>query len=187
MRTLSRRAPLLCAVLLAGCSIAACGSSSSTASKTTTTSAAAAAGGVRGASNGTRGRFSAFRKCLQEHGVTLPQRRPGNGRPPGGGFFGGGPGGAQGLAARNPKLAAAIRACGGFRGPRRFELSRSAINKYVACVRQHGYDLPNPNFSGRGPVFPADIRTNPKFQTASRACQNLLISPRPGAAATART
>jgi hypothetical protein len=183
MRTLRRRAPLLCAVLLAGCSIAACGSSTSTASKSTTTSAAAASGGGGGAT----GRFSAFRKCLQQHGVTLPQRRPRSGRPPGGGFFGGGAGGGEGLAARDPKLAGAIQACGGFRGPRRFQLSRTAINKYVACVRQHGYNLPKANFSGRGPVFPANIRTDPKFQAASRACQNLLIRPRTGTTTTARS
>jgi hypothetical protein len=133
--------------------------------------------------------------------VTLPNRPPGA-RPPGArrggagglGFFGGGGGGGgaggpgrQGLAARNPKLAAAIQACGGFRGQRRFQLSRAAINKYVACVRQHGYNLPNPNLSGRGPVFQPSIRTNPKFQTASRACQNLLIRPRTRTTPTART
>ncbi len=94
---------------------------------------------------------------------------------------GGGPGAGGGFLASNPKAAAAFRACGGGRfrgGGRRFQLSHAAITSYVACVRQHGYNLPNPNFSGKGPVFPAGIRTNPKFLAASRSCQTLLF-PRP--------
>jgi hypothetical protein len=105
----------------------------------------------------------------------------GAGTTPRRGFFGGG-----GFAA-NPKLRAAFQACGarfGFGGGRRFQISRSAITKYVTCVRQHGYNLPNPNFSGKGPVFPSNIRKNAKFQAASRACQSLLASPRPSGAST---
>jgi hypothetical protein len=104
----------------------------------------------------------------------------GTGTTPGRGFFGGGGG-----FANNPKLRAAFQACGarfgfggagdGFRG----RLTRTNITKYVSCVRQHGYNLPNPNFSGKGPVFPANIRSNAKFQAASRACQSLLVPPRP--------
>ena len=92
--------------------------------------------------------------------------------------------------ANNPKLRAAFQACGarfgfgaggqGFRG----RLSRANITKYVTCVRQHGYNLPNPNFSGKGPVFPANIRSNAKFQAASRACQSLLVPPRPSGSGT---
>ncbi len=67
------------------------------------------------------------------------------------------------------------RGGGGFRG----RLSHAAITKYVTCVRQHGYNLPNPNFSGKGPIFPQSIQTNAKFQAASKACQSLLIPPRP--------
>jgi hypothetical protein len=95
------------------------------------------------------------------------------------GFFG------SGGFANNPKLRAAFQACGakfgfgargrGFRG----RLSHTAITKYVTCVRQHGYNLPNPNFSGKGPVFPANIQNNAKFQAASKACQSLLVPARP--------
>jgi hypothetical protein len=52
-------------------------------------------------------------------------------------------------------------------------------------VRQHGYpEMPNPNFSGKGSVFPANIRTNPKFQAASRSCQSILVPARPSGAGT---
>jgi hypothetical protein len=103
-------------------------------------------------------------------------------------LFGGG-------AGRNftPKMRAAFQACGaqfgfgaggrGFRG----RLSHTAITKYVTCVRQHGYNLPNPNFSGTGPIFPRNIQSNAKFQAASRACQSLLIPPRPGGGTTSTT
>ena len=108
----------------------------------------------------------------------------GTGTTPRGGFFGG-----SGGFANNPKLRAAFQACGaqfGFRGGAgggfRGRLSRTNITKYVTCVRQHGYNLPNPNFSGKGPVFPANIQNNAKFQAASRACQSLLVPARPGGA-----
>ncbi|HTU86560.1 MAG TPA: hypothetical protein VMF57_13350 [Solirubrobacteraceae bacterium] len=106
----------------------------------------------------------------------------GTGGPPrGGGFFGGGRG-----FANNPKLQAAFKACGAnfnFRGRGgnfAGRISHTTITKYVDCVRQHGYNLPNPNFSGKGSIFPSNIRTNPKFVSASKACQSILVPPRPG-------
>jgi hypothetical protein len=184
-------------VLALGGLITACGSSSSSSNTTTSsTTAAAAAGGAPNAS-----RRAALTACLKQHGVTLPARPPGagGGPPPGTGGSGGSGtgtsgtgttprrgffGGAGGLA-NNPKLQAAFQACGarfgfgggagGFRG----RLSRAAVTKYVTCVRQHGYNLPSPNFSGKGPVFGSNIQRNAKFQAASRACQSLLAPPRP--------
>jgi hypothetical protein len=47
-------------------------------------------------------------------------------------------------------------------------------------VNSHGYKLPQPNFSGNGPVFPASIRSNRKFQAASQQCQTLLAPAQPG-------
>jgi hypothetical protein len=108
---------------------------------------------------------------------------PGGGARPGGGFFGR-PG------ARNSKFGAAFRSCGaklGFRGGGpggrpggSFGLNRAAVDKFVACVRKHGYDLPKPNFSrGSGGIFPSNIRTNKKFVAASRSCTKLLVRPAP--------
>ena len=176
--------------------IAACGSvggSSNTTSTSTTASAAASggAGGAGGPGGANPARRAALVACLKQHGVTLPARPPGAG---GGAAGNGGGTGANGTGttprrglfgggfAANPKLRAALQACGarfGFGGGARFRLARANITKYVTCVRQHGYNLPNPNFSGKGPVFPANIRTNAKFQAASRVCQSLLLPPRP--------
>jgi hypothetical protein len=187
-------------VLAVGGLIAGCGSSSSSSKSTTSATASAAAGGAgaagaAGAAGGApnAARRAALAACLKQHGVTLPARPPGagGGQPPGsgtgttprGGFFGGG----GGRFANNPKLRAAFQACGGrlgFGGGQRFRLSRALITKYVTCVRQHGYNLPSPNLSGKGPVFPSNIRGNTKFQAASRACQNLLVPPRRGTTTT---
>jgi hypothetical protein len=192
------------AALALGLLLAACGSASSS-----STSANAGSSGTTTTTAGAGAPNSAQRTklvaCLKQHGVTLPARPAGapGGPPAGGGtgttgtgtgttgtggpprgFFGGG-----GRFANNPKLRAAFQACGaqfGFRGGGAFRerVSRTNIAKYVTCVRQHGYNLPSPNFSGKGPIFPANIRSNAKFQAASRACQSLLVPPRPGGTST---
>lgn len=194
-RPRARSVTLGVAVLAASGLIAACGSasssSSSAAASTTSTSTVASATGS-GAS-GFSARRAALVACLKQHGVTLPSRPPGSGSgrsgtstapPPGGGFFGGGGGGRFRQAASNPKVQAALKACGAnFRAGagRGFgRISHQAVNNYVTCVRQHGFNMPAPNFSGKGSVFPASIRSNPKFQAASRQCQSLLIPRRSG-------
>jgi hypothetical protein len=204
MRKAPRGALFTLLALALGCLIAACGSASSSSSTTgsagassssTTTSAAS------GAPGGTSARRTALVACLKSHGVTLPSRpagappgggtgtgttgtgTTGTGGPPGGGFFGGGAGGGGRRFANNPKLLAAFKACGANFGFRRGNfagrISHTTITKYVDCVRQHGYNLPNPNFSGKGSVFPSNIRTNPKFVAASKACQSILVPARP--------
>jgi len=192
MKKLTPRASQTAVVLVALATlVAGCGSSASTSSSTSTSA---------GAASSTRAKLVA---CLKQHGITLPAgRRPGagappgapgagsgtppagapgtgtgttpSGRPPGGGFFGR-------TGANASKFRAAFKACGANfaagRGGLRRGFNRQNIQKYVTCVRQHGYNLPEPNFSGNGPVFPANIRTNKKFQTASKACQSLLAPP----------
>jgi hypothetical protein len=205
MRKAPRGALFTILALALGCLIAACGSASSSTSSTAS-AGASSSGTTTSASTGTGGPNSANRTklvaCLKSHGVTLPSRPagapsggagggtgttgggapPGGGGPPGGGFFGGGSGGGRRFA-NNPKLLAAFKACGANFGFRRGNfagrISHTTITKYVDCVRQHGYNLPNPNFSGKGSVFPSNIRTNPKFVAASKACQSILVPPRP--------
>ena len=155
-----RMARLALVTLAAGVILAACGSSSSSTSKTS--SAAAGGGGARA---------TALAACLRKHGVKVPAAGGGTpyGGPPSGAPAGGGPG------APSAKFQAAFKACGASapsRGGGGF--ARPAVTKYVTCVRQHGYALPKPNFSGQGSVFPASVQSNTKFQSANRACQNLL-------------
>ena len=167
----ARRALVIFAALVAATAIAACGSSSSSSSGASTSSSASKAG----ASTSSPSR-STLAACLKKHGVTPPARGPGG--PPGGG------GGFAGGAGANPKFRAAFQACGGRRptGSTSNASFRAAIVKYVTCVRQHGYKLPNPNFTGKGSVFSTKIRSDPKFISASKSCQSLLAGPRPAAA-----
>jgi hypothetical protein len=173
--------------------------SSTTASTTATTSTIA---------GNLQARRAALASCLKAHGVTLPTNGrfgPGGGRPPGAGtnptgvpgrglFGGGGNGGAGGAGGpgspggflSNPRTRAAFQACApqfgrGFGNGRfrRAQLSHTAINNFVACVRKNGFNMPAPNFSGTGGVFPANIRTNPKFVSAAKACASILVPPRP--------
>jgi hypothetical protein len=181
-----RMAVLAFTVAVTAICVAACGSSSGTGSSSSASSSAAASAGS-GSAGGSAASGSGFDRskfvsCLKAHGVTLPARPAGAGAGSGGPpskssttgsgttrrrFFGGGGG-----FAANPKLRAAIQACGGFRGAGRgrFALNHAAVTKFVACVKQHGYDLPAPNFSGKGPIFPSNIQSNKKFQAASKAC-----------------
>lgn len=184
-----RLAALTVIIGIAALGVAACGSSSgSSASSTASGSGAAAAAGSSTA--GAAVNRSKFAACLKAHGVTLPARPPGarqrpagggapngNARPGSGGapgfFFGGGGGGAgRGRFANNPKFRAAFQACGGARNfpRRRATLSHAAVTKFTACVKQHGFTLPAPNFSGKGAIFPASISRNKKFQAAARPC-----------------
>ena len=70
---------------------------------------------------------------------------------------------------------------------RRFTPNKAAVTKFTACVKQHGYNLPAPNFSGKGPIFPRNIETNAKFQAAAKSCQHLLIPARPGGGSSSGT
>jgi hypothetical protein len=192
---------------LAACGSAS--SSSNTTTSTTASASASGSGSASGSAAGggaNSARRAELVSCLKAHGVTLPSRPAGGGAPPGGapggsgsgtgtgttgtgtgttprrGFFFGG-GGARNIS---PKMQAAFKACGarfGFRGGAGGgfggRISHTAITNFVTCVKQHGYNLPAPNFSGKGPIFPRNIETNAKFQAAAKSCQHLLIPPRP--------
>ena len=181
----AHRGALFTVVVVAlGCLLAACGSagsasSASSSNSTGTTTASAATGGAGGGPGGggaNPARRAALVTCLKQHGVTLPARPPGaGGGPPGGGSGTGTTGTGTNGTGTTPRRGFFGGGGGRFRGT----LARANVTKYVTCVRQHGYNLPNPNFSGKGPVFPSNIRSNAKFQAASRACQSLLVPPRP--------
>jgi hypothetical protein len=185
---------LFLAPALAALTLSACGASSS--SDTT-----GATGTV--ASTGQRGAFmnDEVRACLQQQGVQLPDRPQGgqgDGGPPAGGLPGGtggqppqgyGPpgGGGGGMSdSERQKFQDALKKCGvdfgdraggGFGRPDTSNADyRARVKAYVACVRQNGFDLPDPNFSGDGPIFdPQKVDQSDKtFQAASAKCQDKL-------------
>jgi hypothetical protein len=116
---------------------------------------------------------------------------PGGGQPPEGATppdgAGGGFGGTMSDVDRQ-KLQDAMKACGvempargeGGGGSQRPDVNDAAyqkrVNDYVACVRENGFDLPDPDFSGDGPIFDPDKvdQSDKTFQAASAKCQSRL-------------
>ncbi len=185
-------------VLALALALAACGSSSSSTATSATSSASAStktAPGTGGA-GGFSGRISAFRTCMSKQGITLPQRKPGQGG--GGGLLGGGAGTGTGTTPQTPQLPAgvskaqyeaALKKCAALRpkfgppgagGANRLKspLFTAALTKFAACMNTNGIKLPAPNTSGKGPVFnTTGINTaSTQFKTAEAKCAALLRS-----------
>ena len=126
-----------------------------------------------------------LRECLERNGADLPSPpEGGQGGPPEGGMppIGGGQGGPPG-GGDPSEFRDALEKCGvdpdelpdrpgGSGGPPMGD----SLDDFVACVRENGYDLPEPNTSGDGPVFdPSEVdQDDPDFKKASQACQDEL-------------
>jgi hypothetical protein len=192
---------------ISGALVACGGGSSGSGGDGTTNAAAFGPGGQLSASD---------RECLQKNGLTLrggPQGGtpptgttagppPGasgtstnGGGPPGGVFIG--PGGGSGPRQMPENARKAFQACGiqppspqtAGGGPNVDSSAfRQSVTGYVACIRQNGYDMPDPNLSGKGPVFDESKvnRDDPKFQSASQKCQQLLQPPAQGTSTSAQ-
>ncbi len=186
-------------LLLAGLLLAACGSSSNSSSSTGTTASASTS--TSGATKGPgASRFATLRECLRKNGITLPKRAPGQKRRPGaGGLLSGGTGGPllpKGVT--RAQYQAVLEKCGGpaFAGRAtrtNNPVFKQALAKFAACMRENGIKLPEPNTSGKGPVFNtgAVSTTGTKFKSAEAKCSASLrgafrgapgAGARPGAA-----
>jgi hypothetical protein len=187
---INRRKPAVAAaaasiLLLACLSLAACGGSSGSTSSTSA-SASTTTTGAGSAKGPNSGRFAAMRECLQKNGITLPQRTPGQKRPPGGagGLLGGGGGTGGAGGPQLPKgvtraqYEAALKKCGGgkFAGRGKSPAFQAALAKFATCLRQNGVNVPAPNTSGNGPVFSTrGIDTSSaRFRAAEAKCQSAL-------------
>ena len=169
-------------LLLASLLLAACGSSSKSSSSTSTTASASTSTPTTTTSTTTgaakapaAGRFTALRECLQKNGITLPKRAPGRKRTPGaGGFLGGGTGGQLPKGMTRTQYQAILKKCGGgFAAARTNSPAfKQSLAKFAACMRENGVKLPEPNTSGKGPVFnTAGISTtSTKFKSAEAKC-----------------
>ena len=54
---------------------------------------------------------------------------------------------------------------------------KKQVREYVACVRENGYELAEPDFSGEGPIFEKSESESAAFKKASEQCQGLLGGP----------
>jgi hypothetical protein len=164
------------------------GSAAPTAARSSTRSAAP--GTPNATSNAGPRRFPAIRECLQKSGVTLPKHTPGSGGPPVGGAFPGANGRpALPKGVTRAQFEAALKKCGGRgfgggvsrpggTGPRTVNPGfRQGLAKFATCLKQNGVDVPNPNTSGKGPIFSTKgIDTkSAKFRAATVKCHSILI------------
>jgi hypothetical protein len=191
--------------------LGACGSSDPTSTSASAGATGTQGSGSTTAQQQGRGQLQspAVQQCLKDQGVTPPafgRGGNGNGQPPQGGYGGarqgglpgggGPPGGGMSQADRD-KLQAALKQCGvtlpnrgangqgaGSRPDVNDAAYRKRVQDYVACVRKNGFDLPNPDFSGKGPIFdPSKVdQSDPTFQSASQKCQSVLRPQGQGAA-----
>jgi hypothetical protein len=190
---------LLVLVALGAVVLAGCGSSSSGSTETTTSASGEASSSTNGgeagesgaeagesgaAAGGGPGKFEISEEakaCLKEQGLELPEFK-GGGAPEGGPPTG--EGGPPGGAAHFEEMKEAFKACGieapgkpGGGGPTANSATfKKQITEYVACVRENGYEMPEPNLSGEGPVFnESEVnQKDPEFKKASAKCQSLL-------------
>lgn len=192
---------LALSLALAGLVLAGCGGSGGGSESSSTTSSSGSA------SSGPEGKPGMFaiseeqRSCLKEKGVELPEFKGGEGgappeglEPPEGGgeppegfeppAGGGEP--AEGFGGNSK----AFEECGvempGFKGGPGGEGGgpnvnsagfRKQVKEFVACVRENGYELAEPNFSGEGPILDRSESESAVFKRASAKCRSLLGGP----------
>jgi hypothetical protein len=105
------------------------------------------------------------RKCLREHGLAIPEPKPGEGITLG----------DQGMS--KEALEKAFQACrdkaGAGRGKDMSQADKDKMLAYARCMREHGFNMPDPTFDGGAvaalPV-PEGVEKQ-KFDTANKACE----------------
>jgi hypothetical protein len=187
------------ALILGALVLAGCGSSSGGSTETSTTaSASSGSESKEGGAGGILNISEEAKACLKEKGVELPEFKAGQGGPPEGGEKpeggelpeGGPPSGAGGFGGeKSEEMKKAFEECGvetpefkgGPGGAGAPNVNSAAFKKqvkeYVACVKENGFDLAEPNFSGEGPVFEKAESESAAFKKASASCQSLLGGP----------
>jgi len=132
----------------------------------------------------------AYAQCMRDNGVDMPDPQvveDGDGRM---GFSVGGPGG--GTAPSKDAFEKADAVCRHFLasivqdkgGPQMSAEDQDKVLQFARCMREHGVDMPDPDFSGGGVMIkggPGEDSSGPKFdpsskefQAAQDACQSLL-------------
>ena len=121
-------------------------------------------------------------RCMREHGVDVPDPQVGSG-----GRLTVRAGTGRRLDRDNTKFQAAIKACGSPLGNARPQITdeqreqlQETMLSFAKCMREHGVDMPDPDFSGGGGLFRVGgpgggvNPDDPDFQKAQEACQPIL-------------
>ena len=125
-----------------------------------------------------------FAECMREHGVDMPDPKPGQA----GMVFGTtkGPGGkSTGVDPEDPATKKALAACedklgdlGQKMSPEQEEEFKEQALAFSQCMREHGVDMPDPEFDGAGKVKMriggggGPDPESPAFREAEEACGN---------------
>ncbi len=100
--------------------------------------------------------------------------------------------GLQGLDRNDPAVAAAFQKCRSLFAagrpqftPAQQQKLQDTLLKFAKCMRQNGYDMPDPQFGTGGPgpgggLFRSINRNDPAFQKAQQACRSILAGAFPG-------
>ncbi|HVX31781.1 MAG TPA: hypothetical protein VHA80_01465 [Solirubrobacterales bacterium] len=126
-----------------------------------------------------------FAECMREHGVDVPDPKPGQT----GVVFGtvkGGPAGkgktSGGINPEDPATKKALKACesklpkGQKMSPQQEEKFKEAALAFSRCMREHGVNMPDPQFDGQGKVAMKIEKggldpSSPAFEEAQEACR----------------
>jgi predicted small secreted protein len=167
------------ALALCATTLAACGSSAS--------------GDGEGTAEQEEARLE-FAECMRGHGVDMPDPQPGQN----GVIIGGtkGPGGkTTGIDPDDPQTKKALAACKGKLGdlgqepsPEEQEEFKEDALAFAECMREHGVDMPDPQFDGEGhvkmriggPGAHGPSPESPAFQKAQESCQSQLPNGKGG-------
>jgi hypothetical protein len=114
-----------------------------------------------------------FARCMRQHGIDVPDPKPGGGIEIKGG---GGPGTAKPDA---PKFRAAQQACNkylpnGGQPPKRSPQEQQQLLAFARCMRQHGINMADPKPDGGIEIRggPGGVNPDsPTFKAAQQACQ----------------
>jgi hypothetical protein len=128
-----------------------------------------------------------FARCMRKHGIDFPD-------PDANGRLTIGP---RAVGGDRQKFEDAQKACGGlFRGggpqlsdEQRQELQEAAL-AFARCMREHGVDMPDPQFEGGGVMQRGPRNVNPndeKVQEAQKACEPIIRKSMPGASLESRS
>jgi len=127
-----------------------------------------------------------FAECMRENGVDIPDPQPGQA----GMVFGvkkGPAGKSTGINPDDPKTKKAMAACEDKLGAIRQDISPEEKEEFkedalafAECMREHGVDMPDPQFSGDGkvqmriggPGSSGPSPDSPAFRQAQEACQD---------------
>lgn len=164
------------AIFLTGCG-GSSGSSTAAGTTDTTASYPISTPGGAGKPEG-MGISDEAQACLKEQGVELPEIKGGEGPPMG-------EGGKPPQGGEMSEMQKAFEECGIETGELKggpeggppdmnSAAFRKQIKEYAACVRENGYELAEPDFSGEGPVFDESEAESAAFKKASAKCKDLL-------------